>query len=152
MTPTYSVIDIDCHHLILPKGLMPVGTYLVLTADPEHCLLIFERDIWEPIRDKLLSLSGNPAIVGKLKSLLVGNSRDVSVDSQYRLEIAPELAEFAGLDKIVYWVQTGHHVELWSPEAFSKADGGSWLNKQLIKKNEREQLESSTDRSAGIKD
>lgn len=141
MAFAYSVIDIDCHHLIIPEGLLPMGTDLVLTADPARCLLLLQRDVWEPIQNKLLSLTGANPNFTALKRLLIGNARDVSVNATQRLELATELAEFAGLDKNAYWVQTGHHVELWNPEAFSKEVGGSWLSKQLANKLHREEFE-----------
>lgn len=151
MTPTCSVVEIDCHQVVIPGGLVLMGADLVLTADPMRCLLLIQRDLWEPIRDKLMGLNNDDASIGALKKLLIGNSRDVSVNTTRRLELAPELAEFAGLDKTAYWIQTGHHVELWNPEAFSKAAGGSWLSKQLAKKSQREKLESGAIQPVGIK-
>lgn len=151
MTCTYSVVVIDCHQLIIPKDLVPVGADLVLTADPSRCLLLFQRDVWEPIRDKLMDLNDHDPSIGALKRLLIGNSRDVSVNTTHRLELAPELAEFAGLEKTAYWIQTGHHVELWNPEAFRKADGGSWLGRQLARKSQREELASGVIQPFGIK-
>ena len=87
---------------------------LVLTAHPHGCLLLYPAPAWEPIRDKVLAASSLNPHAAAIKRLLVGNARDESTDSTGRLLIAPELREFAKLEKKVFLVGQGSHLEIWS--------------------------------------
>ncbi|MFZ4534933.1 division/cell wall cluster transcriptional repressor MraZ [Propionivibrio sp.] len=141
MAPVYSILDIEqrinrhCHYLRIPKALLPVDTQLYLTADPSRCLLLFGDEIWDLLRDKLMSLSQTIPGSDPLKRLLIGNAREVFMNTKHRLELPVELAEFARLEMTAYWVQTRNNiVELWNPDLFNEAKDGSWLDKQLTKK------------------
>ena len=87
---------------------------LVLTAHPHRCLLLYPEPAWLPIRDKVLATSSLNPQAASIKRLLVGNARDETLDSAGRLLIAPELRQFAGLEKQVWLVGQGSHFELWS--------------------------------------
>ena len=55
-----------------------------------------------------------------LKRLLVGYARDEEMDSAGRVLIAPELRDFAKLEKQVHLVGQGDHFELWSDEGWKQ--------------------------------
>ena len=87
---------------------------LVLTAHPHRCLLLYPSPVWQPIRDQILKGSSlNPAIAS-IKRVLVGNARTEELDSAGRILVAPELREYANLQKTVYLVGMGTHFEIWS--------------------------------------
>ncbi len=98
------------------------GGSLVLTAHPHRCLLLYPQPAWQPIRDKVLAASSLEQQSALLKRLLVGFARDEEMDTAGRLLIAPELRQFAQLEKQVWLVGQGNHFELWS-------DAG-WLKQQ----------------------
>ena len=50
--------------------------------------------------------------------MLVGNARTEELDSAGRLLVAPELRDYAKLEKTVYLVGMGTHFELWSEEGW----------------------------------
>ena len=87
---------------------------LVLTAHPHRCLLLYPEPAWEPIRDKVLGASSFNPQSAAIKRLLVGNAREEAPDAAGRLLIAPELRQFAQLEKTVYLVGQGSHFEIWS--------------------------------------
>ena len=93
---------------------------LVLTAHPHRCLLLYPEPAWLPIRDKVLATSSLNPQAASIKRLLVGNARDETLDSAGRLLIAPELRQFAGLDKQVWLVGLGSHFEIWSDIGWQK--------------------------------
>jgi MraZ protein len=85
-----------------------------LTAHPHRCLLLYPSPVWQPIRDQILKGSSlNPAIAS-IKRVLVGNARTEELDSAGRILVAPELREYANLQKTVYLVGMGTHFEIWS--------------------------------------
>ena len=77
---------------------------LVLTAHPHRCLLIYPLPAWEPIRDKVLAAPSLEQQSAYLKRLLVGFAREEEMDAAGRLLIAPELRQYAGLEKEVWLV------------------------------------------------
>jgi len=87
---------------------------LVLTANPQGCLLLYPQPAWQPIRDKILKAPSFDARAAALKRILVGNARTEELDSAGRLLVAPELRDIAKLEKSVWLVGMGSHFEIWS--------------------------------------
>jgi len=87
---------------------------LVLTAHPHHCLLVFPVDAWEKFRATLLSTPTLEARSATFRRLFVGHARDETLDAAGRVLVAPELREWAGLEKQVWLVGVGPYFELWS--------------------------------------
>ena len=96
------------------------GGQLVLTAHPHRCLLLYPQTAWAPIRDKVLAASSFNPQSAAIKRLLVGNARDEGLDSVGRLLVAPELRQFAQLEKQVWLVGQGSHFEIWSDANWQK--------------------------------
>lgn len=92
------------------------GGHLVITADADHCLLIYPLPDWELIQQKLEGLSNLDARVRELQRRLIGFAVDVEIDSAGRVLISPALRQFAQLDKNVVLVGQGKKFELWSQE------------------------------------
>ena len=89
---------------------------LIVTADPSKCLLIYPQPAWEPIEQKLISLSSFDKKTRNLQRLLVGNATDVEMDNAGRVLVSPPLRKFAGLTKNVVLVGQGAKFELWDGE------------------------------------
>lgn len=96
------------------------GGALVLTAHPHRCLLLYPLPEWEPIRDRVLAGSSLEKQSALLKRLLVGFALDTEMDAAGRLLIAPELRQFAQMDKQVWLVGQGNHFELWSDAGWQR--------------------------------
>ena len=96
------------------------GGQLVLTAHPHRCLLLYPEPAWAPIRDKVLAASSLNPQSAAIKRLLVGNAREEILDSVGRLLVAPELRQFAQLEKQVWLVGQGSHFEIWSEASWQK--------------------------------
>ena len=86
---------------------------LVLTADPDGCLLMYPEPEWQPIRDKLNKLSSFNARSRALQRRLVGYAENVEMDGAGRVLIPPPLRSYAVLDKHVMLVGQGNKFELW---------------------------------------
>jgi len=93
---------------------------LVLTAHPHRCLLLYPAPAWEPIRDKVLAAPGLEHQSALLKRLLIGFAREEAMDAAGRLLIAPELRQFAQLEKQIWLVGQGNHFEIWSDAGWQK--------------------------------
>ena len=86
---------------------------LVVTADSPSCLLVYPAPDWEPIQQRLMSLSSFNPRTRDLQRLLVGNASDVEIDSAGRILLPAPLRKFAGLEKDVALVGQGAKFELW---------------------------------------
>ena len=96
-------------------ALMALGEgRLVITAHPHRCLLLYPQPAWEPIRAKVLAAPSLEAQSAMLRRLLVGFAVDTEMDGAGRLLVAPELRQYAGLEKEVWLVGQGTHFEIWS--------------------------------------
>lgn len=93
---------------------------LVLTAHPHQCLLLYPSPAWQPIRDQVLKASSLDPRAASIKRVLVGNARTEELDSAGRLLVAPELRDFARLEKTVWLVGMGTHFEIWSDSGWKR--------------------------------
>ena len=94
---------------------------LVVTADFDKCLLIYPLPDWEPIQQKLMSLSSLNPRIRDLQRQLVGYAEDIELDAAGRVLISPALRGFAALAKNVVLVGQGAKFELWDREKWEQA-------------------------------
>ena len=90
--------------------------HLVVTADSDRCLLIYPLPDWEPIEQKLMSLSSFNAQIRELQRRLVGYAEDVVMDATGRILVPPALRHFAQLEKAAMLVGQGNKFELWNKD------------------------------------
>lgn len=89
-----------------------------LTVDQMGCLLLYPLPAWEPVAEKLLTLSQFNPKARAVQQLILGHAEDVELDSAGRILIPVGLRGFAGLDKAIAFVGMGNKFELW--------DEGRW--------------------------
>ena len=93
---------------------------LVITADVDKCLLVYPQPDWEPIQEKLMSLSSLNPRIRDLQRQLIGYAEDIEIDAAGRVLVSPALREFAALDKSVVLVGQGNKFELWDKEKWEQ--------------------------------
>ena len=91
---------------------------LVLTADPDRCLLVYPLAAWAPIQARRMALSSFDSRIRGLQRLLVGHADDVEIDAAGRILVPPALRRYASLDRRAVLVGQGRKFELW--------DDASW--------------------------
>lgn len=91
---------------------------LVITADPQHCLLVYPDTTWAEIEHKLMKLPSFDKKSRALQRLLIGYANDVELDSQGRVLLTSEQREYAHLDKRAALVGVGNKFELWDEAAW----------------------------------
>jgi len=75
--------------------------------------LIYAAPDWEPIQQRLMSLSSFNPRTRDLQRLLVGNASDVEMDGAGRILVPAPLRKFAGLERDVALIGQGGRFELW---------------------------------------
>jgi MraZ protein len=96
------------------------GGQLVVTADSDRCLLIYPLPDWEPIEQKLMSLSSFNPQIRELQRRVVGYAEDVVMDATGRILVPPALRAFAQLGRSVVLVGQGNKFELWNKESWEQ--------------------------------
>ena len=84
---------------------------LVITADFARCLLIYPLPDWEPIQQKLMSLSSLNPRIRDLQRRLIGYAEDIEMDAAGRVLVSPALRDFATLGKNIVLVGQGSKFE-----------------------------------------
>jgi MraZ protein len=102
------------------EALAADGAPLVVTADPSRCLLLYPRSAWEPIQQRLMSLSSFDERIRSLQRLIVGHADDVELDAAGRILVPPALRQYARLDRHVMFVGQGRKFELWDEAAWAQ--------------------------------
>lgn len=103
---------------------------LVVTVDPDHCLLIYPLPAWVEIERQLMKLPALNERVRRVQRLLVGHATECDLDGSGRILLPPPLREFARLDKRVVLVGQGNKFELWEEGAWNERRE-AWLAEGL---------------------
>ena len=96
---------------------------LVMTVDPEGCLVVYPEAVWQELEEKWESL---PQMNDELKTYLrfmVGWASDGALDRQGRILVPPPLREYAGLEHDVWFVGVLQNFEIWNGDRLEKATG-----------------------------
>ncbi len=99
---------------------------LVITADMDHCLLIYPKPRWLEIEKKLVAMPTFDDAARNMQRLYIGSAAELEMDGQGRILLPPTLREFAGLDKKVALVGQMNKFELWDEETW-KSKQEAWL-------------------------
>ncbi len=83
---------------------------IMITLNPEGCLLIYPKSEWQPIYEQLRKLSGQQAAVA---SVILGYAEELELDAAGRVLIPTALRNRAKLDKEVALVGQGNKFAVW---------------------------------------
>lgn len=100
------------------------GGRLVLTMDPDRCLLLYPFSDWEPIEQKLNALPSFNPISRQMQRLLVGSATDTEMDNTGRILLPATHRGYAALDKEVMLVGQGNKFEIWDMAAWTERFSG----------------------------
>jgi len=96
-------------------------TELMVTIDPDRCLLIFAMDRWRELEQTIMSLPNTSAYNRGLQRTYVGHATELELDGNGRVLIPAALRDYAEIKKKAVMLGQGHKLELWSEEV--------WLDK-----------------------
>ncbi len=114
---------------------------VVVTVDPDHCLLVYPLPEWEEIEQKLVRLPSLKPQTRRLQRLLIGHATEAQLDGSGRILLPPPLRSFAGLDKKVVLIGQGNKFELWDESTWSERCD-QWLAEAAEDFELSEELES----------
>jgi MraZ protein len=92
---------------------------LIVTANPDHCLLVYALPDWQPIEETLLRAPSLNPIAKKLQRLMVGYATEIELDSHGRIALTPELRAWATIERGGMLLGQGKGLELWGEELWA---------------------------------
>ncbi len=100
--------------------------HMVVTVDPDHCLLLYPLPAWEEIEAKLNRLPSFNAQTRRLQRLLIGHATECDMDGAGRILLPAPLRAFASLDKDIVLIGQGNKFEVWDAATWD-ARRSEWL-------------------------
>ena len=110
---------------------------LVITLDPDLCLLIYPLPVWDAVEVKINALSSTNRNSRGLKRMLLAHAEDCQIDKSGRVLIPPLLRQLAKLDKQVVLAGQGERFELWDAQAWDQ-QRENWLEFQKTAEGQAE--------------
>ncbi len=120
------------------------GGRLVVTVDPDHCLLVYPLPEWEIIEAKLVELPALNKQARLLQRLLIGHATECEMDGQGRILLPTTLRDFAGLTKKIVLIGQGKKFEIWDETSWNE-NQEAWI--ESVQGDERELHSSLEDLS-----
>ena len=91
------------------------GQVHITIHNEDSCLLIYPTPNWLAVEEQILNLPNLDSPANRdLQRFLIGNAREVEVDSGGRLLIPPLLREYQDLQKQLILAGGGRKLELWN--------------------------------------
>ncbi|HXF08663.1 MAG TPA: division/cell wall cluster transcriptional repressor MraZ [Candidatus Acidoferrales bacterium] len=100
---------------------------MVVTVDPDECLLVYPLPAWEAVERELVSLANLDRRARQLQRILMGYATEMAMDGQGRLQLTPLLRKFAHLESRGMLIGQGNKFELWAEEHWN-ARQAEWMN------------------------
>lgn len=92
---------------------------LVVTVDPDGCLLVYPLPEWEVIESKLVKLPSFNKRAKSIQRLLIGHATECDMDGQGRILLPTLLRDYAGLTKKIVMIGQGKKFEIWDEEVWN---------------------------------
>lgn len=87
---------------------------MVVTVDPDRCLLLYPLPDWLEIEQELIALPNSKPYARRMQRLLIGHAAECELDGSGRILLPPLLREYAQLDKAVVLIGQGKKFEIWN--------------------------------------
>ena len=107
------------NRLIIPAKLKEqLGETVTILRGSDKCLTVYSAEEWENYARKISELPKTQ--VRQITRYIYSNSIEVTPDSQGRVQLPPEMLEFAGITKSIITVGCGKYAEIWDEETWKK--------------------------------
>ncbi|MEA4891315.1 MAG: division/cell wall cluster transcriptional repressor MraZ [Peptococcaceae bacterium] len=115
----------DKGRLIMPARFRDaLGLRYIICKGMESCLFVYTLEEWGRLEEKLNSLSVFNRRTRDFKRRFFSGSSECETDRQGRININQELRSYAHLEKEVYVIGAGDHLEIWDKAAWDSYRDG----------------------------
>ena len=110
---------------------------MVLTRGIDRCLALYPMTAWRPLAEKVAALPITDADARNFRRLVFAEASDLTLDSQGRVLIPPDLRRYAELEREALVVGVDSSIEIWSPArwaavASSLDEDGAAIAQRLV--------------------
>ena len=104
----------------LPKKLREniSGDTAILSRGFEECIFVYDKEDWLEESKKQIENPISDKKMRDLKRYMYASASEVSIDSQGRIVVPPNLTDYANLDKSTAVIGAGDHIEIWDAEVW----------------------------------
>lgn len=98
-----------------------LGDAFVVTKGFDKCLSVYDMENWAGVQEKLAAMPMLTEDSRTIRRMMVGSATEAECDKQGRVLLPAPLREYAGITKDVVLIGNIDHIEIWSKEAWTKA-------------------------------
>ncbi|MBE6643185.1 MAG: division/cell wall cluster transcriptional repressor MraZ [Clostridia bacterium] len=103
------------NRMFLPANMREeLGEEVFVVKGVDTCIAVYPKEAWEEFTEKLNQLPEMKA--RRVKRTLLASAIKTKLDGQGRVLISQGHKAYAGLDKNVYVIGVGNHVEIWDED------------------------------------
>lgn len=107
--------------LIVPSKFRDgLGEKFVVTKGLDKCLFAYPKEEWIVFEEKLKQLPITNAGARKFVRFFFSSAVECELDNQGRINIPPNLREYAGLKKEVISIGVNNRVEIWNKDSWNE--------------------------------
>jgi MraZ protein len=117
-------------HALDPKGRVAIpidmrkdmrfGEMLVLTRGFESCIALYKKENWDPMVVRFEELAMSKTILRKKVRRIMGEFKEVEIDSHGRILLPGHLVHYAGITDSCYFIRMPRWIELWNPARYDE--------------------------------
>ena len=120
-----------------------LGERVWLVKGLDACVYVMSHDGWKNfIEEYITDLSLKDARARKLQRFIFGNSKEVDIDAQGRINIPPDHLAYAGIEKDIAFVGSGDRIELWAKDKYEADNDPDTMNPDALMREAGEVLQS----------
>ena len=97
-----------------------LGDEFYITRKLDKYLSVYTADDWESFVEKIEKLPETDAV--EIQEFLLGAAQKCTPDSNGRIVLSEELAEFAGIKRNIVFVGAGSQIRIWAEEIWDQRE------------------------------
>jgi len=97
-----------------------LGSRFIVARGLDKCLYVYPEDEWEKVLEKVGSMPLNQRDSRAFARYFLSGASEGEPDRQGRVVLPPNLRQYAGLTKDVYFLGVGTRVEIWDKDTWDR--------------------------------
>lgn len=114
-------VDAKGRIIVPSKFREKLGETFVVTKGFDRCLSIYDMGNWAGVQEKLAAMPMLTEDSRTIRRMMVGSATEAECDKQGRVLLPAPLREYAGIIKDAVLIGNIDHIEIWSKDAWVKA-------------------------------
>ena len=140
----FNTVDNKGRAFVPTKLRYGLGERVWLVKGIDACIYVMSQDSWKSFIDEYITdLSLKDSRSRKLQRFIFGNSKEIDLDAQGRINIPPDHLAYAGIEKDITFIGAGDRIELWSKDKYEAENDFAKMNPDTLMREAGEALTSA---------